>query len=176
MSLKYGNFVAKAYCTRKLDFKLDSKLNLQKKDSQDTVSNKIIKMTSIQLRYSKYAELYWIFISSDLRAIYVIFLDKWNITWLWPAMSVQCSDAVRQTSIFICTNHTNVPFQNISSINLHCKEIKVPSLIVERLSGAFHLQPIKFPVGFSSVRRGSTVFWMVDKLTKFNLGAKRNHF
>ncbi len=38
---------------------------------------------------------------------------------------------------------------------LHCKEIKVPSLIAERLSGAFHLQPIKFPVAFSSVRRGS---------------------
>ncbi len=42
----------------------------------------------------------------------------------------------------ICTNQTNIPFQNISRINIHCKEIKVPSLIVERLSGAFHL---KFP-------------------------------
>ncbi len=49
-------------------------------------------------------------------------------------------------------------------------------MIVERLSGAFHLQPIKFPVAFSSVRRGSTVFWLVDKLTKFNPGAKKNHF
>ncbi len=38
---------------------------------------------------------------------------------------------------------------------LHCKEIKVPSLIVERLSGAFHLQPITCPVVFSSVRSGS---------------------
>ncbi len=65
-------------------------------------------------------------------------------------MSVQCSDAVRQTRIFICTKHTNIPFRNISSINLHCKEIKDPSLIVERLSGAFHLQPIIFPVGFRS--------------------------
>ncbi len=69
-------------------------------------------------------------------------------------MSVQCSDAVRQTRIFICTNHTNIPFRSIPSINLHCKEMKSPSLI-ERLSGAFHLQSIKFPVAFSSVRRGS---------------------
>ncbi len=43
----------------------------------------------------------------------------------------QCSDAVRQTMIFICTNHTNIPFRNISSINLHCKEIKVPSFILK---------------------------------------------
>ncbi len=41
--------------------------------------------------------------------------------WLWPVMSVQCSDADRQTRICICTNHTNIPFQKNSSINLHCK-------------------------------------------------------
>ncbi len=86
-------------------------------------------------------------------------------------MSVQCSDTVRQTRIFICTNHTNIPFQNISSINLHCKEIKVPSLI-ERLSDAFHFQPIKFPVAFPSVRHGSILFFF----TKFNPGVKINNF
>ncbi len=52
-------------------------------------------------------------------------------------MSVQCSDAVRQTRIFMCTNQTNIPFRNISNINLHSKEIKVQFLIVERFSGAF---------------------------------------
>ncbi len=33
------------------------------------------------------------------------------------------------------------------------------NLIVERLSGAFHLQPIQFLVGFSSVRIGSCDKW-----------------
>ncbi len=71
-------------------------------------------------------------------------------------MSVQCTDAVTQTSIFMYTNHTNIPFQNISSKNLHCIEIEDPSFwIVERLSGAFHLQPITFPVALPSVRGGS---------------------
>ncbi len=67
-------------------------------------------------------------------------------------MSVQCSDV--QTGIFICTNHT-ISHSETFLAYLHCKEITAPSLIVERLSGAFHLQPIKFPVRFSSVRRGS---------------------
>ncbi len=53
------------------------------------------------------------------------------------------------------TNHTNIPFRNVSSINLHCKGIKDASLLVERLSGVFDFQPIQFPVAFSSVRRGS---------------------
>ncbi len=70
-------------------------------------------------------------------------------------MSVQCSDAVRQTRIYICRNHTNIPFRNISSIQFHCKGIKDPSLIVERISGAFHFQPKQFPVAFLSGRRGS---------------------
>ncbi len=83
--------------------------------------------------------------------------------------------AVRQTRIVICTNHTNIQFQNISSINLHCEGIKVPSLI-ERLSGAFHLQSIKFPVALPSIRRGSILNgWKLFKF-KFNPGVKRNNF
>ncbi len=50
---------------------------------------------------------------------------------------------------------SNIPFRNISNINLQGKEIKVSFLVVERLSGAFSLQPIQFPKGFSSVRRGT---------------------
>ncbi len=50
---------------------------------------------------------------------------------------------------------SNIPFRNISNINLQGKEIKVSFLVVERLSGAFSLQPIQFPIGFSSVRRGT---------------------
>lgn len=87
-------------------------------------------------------------------------------------MTAKCIDAVDR--IFICTNQTKIPFQNISIINLRCKEIKVPSLIVERLSDAFHLQPKTFLEGFSSVRRGSVLNCKL--LTNFNPGAKRNNF
>ncbi len=72
-----------------------------------------------------------------------------------------------------------LPFQNISSINLHCEEIKVPSLI-ERLSGAFHLQSITFPVALPSIRRRPILNgWKLFSFfffTKFNPGVKRNHF
>ncbi len=84
-----------------------------------------------------------------------------------------------------------IPFRNMSSINVHCKLIKDLSLIVERLSGAFHFQPIQFAVAFSSVnsihdylfsafydtivRHGSILNgW--KSFTKFNPGVKRNNF
>ncbi len=59
-------------------------------------------------------------------------------------MSVQCSDAVRQTRIYSIYVEIIPISHNISSINFYCKLIKDPSLIVERLSGAFHFQPKQF--------------------------------
>ncbi len=43
----------------------------------------------------------------------------------------------------------------ICNINLYGKEIKVPFLIVERLSDTFSLQPMQCPIGFASLRRGT---------------------